>query len=79
MATLSHSIALNDPYMVNRPFKARALIGGKGGGRQILCLGTWITSYADFVRRVGFPMMRPRRKSVGRFRLVARGKMRSLA
>jgi hypothetical protein len=29
------------------------------------------TPYADFVRRFGFPMIRARRRGVGRFRLLA--------
>jgi hypothetical protein len=55
--------------------RQRKLPKGRGGARQALGLGTWTTPYADFVRRVGFPMMRARLQCVSRFRLVTRGAM----
>lgn len=54
--------------------RQRMLPKEKGGETGPL-LGTWTTHYADFVRRVEFPMMRARLQYVGRFRLVMCGAM----
>jgi len=58
--------------------RQRKLPKGKGGETGPL-VGTWTTPYADFVRRVGFPMMRARRQCVSRFRLVARCGKKTIA